>query len=146
MPMIRIDTVKDGKMRTKRYNTDTAELLCNTPKGKLFLRRGRNFEIFLYDQNQKKTRDKITVVTWDEAKELVRTYGTRDMFHKYFAVVDSDAVLHFFLKGRYAVKTRRNAMKKNMNATQFVKWLVDKYDKHRYSQRKRLPNKDMFDD
>ena len=134
MPKITITTydkkLKHGVNRT--YNTDAAEFICSVPNGRLYKKK-RKCTFFIYNPRGKTKREQITDVLYPDAKELVRTHGTKEQFCKFFSVLNPDGSYktgktHIDIDEVHRVKLIRNASLTGMGMSEFVAYLIDKYD------------------
>ena len=122
----------DGKW----YNPDKSTLICETPKGKLFRKKGSSIEFFLYNPDGETARQKFKSVPWADANNLVKTYATRDVHLKYFSTTDKATDMHkggataVYLDAYHRIKAQRNAEAHHMNVTQYIKYLIDRDDKN----------------
>jgi len=136
------DRYKDenGKVhyRTNRFDTEKSDYICNTPNGRLYRKRGRKPCYYLFHERAETERDHITVVSWKEANQLCRTYGTKLLHQKYFTINGKtdhvDKTRNLRLSQRDWVKVDRNADFLKMNATEFIRYLINKYDSGRSYQ------------
>ena len=125
--------LKHGVVR--HYDTDKATFICNVPGGRL-LKKPRKLNFYIYNPQGKTNQEKIQEVTYDQAKELIRTHGTMEQYRKYFTVLRPDgsfskARTHITVDEYHRVKLLRNASILNMTMSQFVQYLIDKYDSNR---------------
>lgn len=128
-------TSKTGyRIGSKTYNPDTSILICETPQGKLFKKKGSSFGFFLYNPEGETVAKKITPLTWADANNIVKTYAPRDVHLKYFSTVDKETDQNkgkktgYFLDEYHRIKAQRNAEAHRMNVTQYIKFLIDKDD------------------
>ena len=118
----------------KKYNIPKSILICETPQGTLYKKNGRGRDFFLYNKDGKVNREKFIDVTWAEANNLTRTYGTREMQEKYFTLYEKSDTTHkgstatIRLDEYHAVKAFRNAQIKGMPMSTYIKMLIDKDD------------------
>lgn len=143
MPKIKYhDRFKDDEgnwhKTTHTFNTDKSTFICNTPDGRLYKKGGRRPGYFLYRDQAKTNREHITVLSWKEANQYCRTYGTKLLHQKYFSVNGkSDHVTHnrsIYLSPKDWVKVERNANFLKMNTAEFIRYLINKYDSGRSYQ------------
>lgn len=126
--------MKEIRLGVKHYNPDKSEKICDTPHGTLFRKRGRGNEFYLYNSGGSTAKEKITVVSWADANNLTKTYGSRDLWIKYFTTYGKETnpreggSTAFSLDAYYKVKAQRNASIKGMNMTEYIKYLIDKDD------------------
>ncbi len=120
---------KDGKWKGKVYDTETSTFICHTPQGNLYKKRGCN-EFFTWKTGD----DKPVVVSWADANNLVRTYGTREQHLQIFTTYNaSDSVklgtpTSVMIDEYHAVKARRNASRLNLSIRKYIYRLIDKDD------------------
>ena len=118
----------------KYYNLERSELICKTPDGILYRKFGPGRAFFLYNQNGKVNKEKFIDVSWAEANNIVKTYGTReqhlDIFTAYSASTDwhDGKSTSLRLDEYHRIKAQRNADRRKMNLTQYIKFLIDKDD------------------
>lgn len=145
IPMTKIiyhDKYKDenGKWHYKfhRFDTEKSDYICNTPNGRLYRKRGRKPCYYLFHERAETQREHITVVSWKEANQLCRTYGTKLLHQQFFSVKGKsdhiDTKRHVRLTPKEWVKVDRNADFLKMNATEFIRYLINKYDSGRSYQ------------
>ena len=136
MPIIRIYKYSPAhkKSLTRFYNTDAAELICQTPMGKL-LKKKRKCNFYIYNPKGKTKEEQITELTYKEAKELVKTHGTKEQYCKYFSILDANGNYKSRKKGTtlyidevHAIKLFRSASALSMTPVQCIQYLIDKYD------------------
>ena len=119
---------------TKHYNPEKSTLICRTPHGILYRKRGASTEFYLYNPEGKTNKEKITSVSWADANNLVKTYGSRELWLKYFTTYGTSTnpndgnYVDVRLSAYYAIKARRNADLKHMNITKYICSLIDKDD------------------
>ena len=119
----------------KWYNPDKSILICETPKGTLYKKKsGKNTGFFLFDENGETNAKKYIEVSWADANNLTKTYGSREMQDKYFSLFEKSTDQN---KGKstsinideyHSLKAFRNAQAHNMSMTTYIKYLIDKED------------------
>ena len=124
----------------KVYNPEKSILICNSPKGTLYKKKTRALEYYLYRKTS--GEPEITSLSWVDAKEICRTYGTRDTFNEFFTVRGKDTnpkkgKSPVYLDSLHRMKAIRNASMLNMNVTQYVKYLIDMHDNNDNFNRKK---------
>ena len=124
-----------GKKAYKKYDVDKSILICKSPQGMLYKKRTRTLEFFLYHPEGKTNKDKITMnVPWDEAAKICYQYGTKEDYTLYFTMrKKSTSVKHaphtsVTLDSRSRIMAQRGASRRNMNVTEFIRFLIQKYD------------------
>lgn len=75
-------------------------------------------------------------VSWYDATNLVREFGIRDQQSELFLAwkqskSPADGFSHIRQPYFYRKKAQRNASRRKMNVTQYVKYLIDKDDQQR---------------
>ena len=135
MPLIQI-RFWDKKLKKqigRKYDTDKSIFICNVPGGRL-LKKPRKCSFYIYNPSLKDKKEAITDVLYHQAKELVRTYGTREQFCQYFTVLNPDGTYKknkFFnitIDEAHRIKLWRSASYLGMTPGQCVAYLIDKYD------------------
>lgn len=121
------------KPTSRVYDTDKSKFICNTPFGVLYQKRGQSIQFWLYHSRAKTKKEMVEEVTWHDASNLVREFGTRDQYHELFLArkqskSPEDGFSHVRLPYFYRMKAQRNASRRKMNVTQYVKFLIDKDD------------------
>ena len=119
----------------KWYNPDKSILICETPKGTLYKKKsGKGAGFFLFNKDGETNNKKFTDVSWAEANNMTKTYGTREMVDKYFSLFEkstnprSGKYTSINLDEYHALKVLRNAEAHNMSMTTYIKYLIDKED------------------
>ena len=137
MPKFDINTYdKDlGHGVVRHYDTDKSTVVCSVPNGKL-MKKPRKTAFYIYNAQGKTNQEKIREVTYNEAKELIRVHGTMEQYRKYFTVLRADGTFskartHITVDEYHRIKLIRNAEILNMSMTQFVEFLIDRYDDDR---------------
>ena len=137
MPKFDINTydkdLKHGVVR--HYDTDKSTVVCSVPNGKL-MKKPRKTAFFIYNAQGKTNQEKIRELSYDEAKDMIRTWGTMEQYRKYFTVLRPDGTFddrktHIMLDEYHRIKLIRNAAILNMSMSQFVEYLIDRYDDNR---------------
>lgn len=129
-------TSKTGyRIGSKTYNPDTSVLLCETPQGKLFKKKGSSFGFFLYNPDGETVAKKITPLTWADANNLTKTYAPREVHLKYFSTYGKETDQNkkgqsFTIDEYHVMKLQRNADANHMRMTEYIKYLIDKDDKN----------------
>ena len=120
---------KDGKWKGRIYDTNKSTFICHTPQGDLYKKKNWN-EYFTWKSGD----DKPISVSWAEANNLVRTYGTREQHLKLFTVYntstnpDEKTSLHIKLDSYHKIKAERNASRLNMPVRAYICRLIDNDD------------------
>ena len=115
------------------YDPDRAKFICQTPKGRLY-KKPRKCCFYLYNPQGKTKYEKITEVPYLEAKELIRVHGTREQYCEYFSILDAQGNYKTHKSGlikideTHRIKLIRNASAMSMGMSEFVCYLIDKYD------------------
>lgn len=135
MPIIHVGEYNKTLKRTihRVYNTDASTFICSVPNGRLF-KKPRKCNFFIYNPRGKTNSEQIREVPYLEAKELIKTHGTREQYCKYFSILNADG--SYKKKGGtrinidefHRVKLFRNASLLGMDMSEFVEYLIDKYD------------------
>ena len=122
------------RIGNRYYNIGKSILVCETPRGKLYKKTGRGVDFFLYDKDGETNAKKYIDVSWADANNLTKTYGSREMQDKYFSLFEKSTDQN---NGRYtsinldeyhSLKAFRNAQAHNMSMTTYIKYLIDKED------------------
>jgi len=119
----------DGKW----YNPDKSTLVCETPQGTLYRKRGASTEFYLFHAEGETARQKITPLTWADANNLVKTYAPREVHLKYFSTLNKETDHNkkgqsFSIDEYHVMKLQRNADAHHMRMTEYIKYLIDKDD------------------
>jgi len=125
----------------KRYNSDTATKICETPHGTLYRKQRKSQEFFLYHPQGKTPREKITSVQWADANALVKTYGTRDQWMELFTTFKAETGANeqcrrMYFDPYHYVKAARNADRLGLSVKQYIDRLIDKDDANNNCSRK----------
>ena len=121
------------KCYRKAYDPDKAKFICQTPQGKLY-KKPRKCCFYLFNPQGKTKHDKIKEVSYLEAKELIRANGTREQYCEYFSVYDANGKFktgktgHITLDETHRIKAIRNASALSMGISEFICYIIDKYD------------------
>lgn len=120
----------------KEYNPEKAMMICSTPTGTLYRKTGRSKEFFLYNPNGKTSKEKITSVSWPDANNLVKTYGTRDQWMELFTTYGKSTgatgnTNRVSLDDYHYLKAIRNADRLNLSVKEYICRLIDKDDNNR---------------
>ena len=143
MPIIRVSYYDKSRKRefSRIYNTDTAAFICQTPRGKVY-KKPRKCNFYLYNPQGQTNKEKITELPYNEAKELIRQYGTKEQFCEYFSVLNADGSFKstdkkafIYIDPIHRVKLFRTASLLSMTPSQCVQYLIDKYDDMRIFNR-----------
>ena len=124
----------DIQIYGKRYNPDKSIRICETPNGILYRKKSGSTEFYLYNSTGKTNAEKITSVPWPDANNLVKTYGTKEQWMDYFTTYGKDTNPHksgssvVRLDSYHRIKAQRNADRRGMNMTEYIKFLIDKDD------------------
>lgn len=127
---------KDGKWKSKIYDTDKSKFLCDTPFGKLFQKNGRSKEFFFYN-TEGASKGHIESITWSEASNIVNTYGTREQWIKEFTAMEKSTnsndggSTQIRLDSYHRIKAMRNADRLGLGITEYIKRLIDRDDNNR---------------
>lgn len=133
MPVFDLYFRKKNKYIHRMYNTDTSVLICHTPKGDMLMKK-KTGEFYIYNPKGKGKYDKIIPLSWNDAKDTVKQYGTLEDFRKYFTLYDKDGRcqkdldMHLIISPKTLLKARRNAYILGMPLTKFIRHLIDRYD------------------
>jgi len=134
MPVIRIYhwDKKIKKPCSISYNTDKAEFVCNVPEGRL-LKKKKKFNFYIYNPRGKTKKEQIREVPYLEAKELIRKWGTREQFCKYFTIMNADGTYkqgntHVVIDQVHMAKLKRTASMLSLSMKDTLAYLIDKYD------------------
>lgn len=78
-------------IKNKVYDTDKSEKICKIPGNQneaktLYRKKGANSFFTVIDR-----WGIVQPITWSEAREMIRQYGTRDQYCKYFAIYNYSA-------------------------------------------------------
>ena len=103
----------------KKYNTDSAEFVCHSPRGNLY-RKYRSIEHFTCDGKY------IVPVTWYEARDIVYKYGTREYYYTYFEPKDSTERTHIDMQQGTYSKLRILASMHDTSAKEYLDVIVNK--------------------
>ena len=120
-----------------RFNNDKSELICTTPEGTLFRKKSNSRKFYLYNSHGKTNKEKYTEITWSEASNLVRTYGTSEQWMNLFTVLDKSTKTNsgekspIYLDAYHRIKVQRNADRLGISMTEYVKRLIDRDDNNR---------------
>lgn len=130
-------TSKTGyRIGSKTYNPDTSILVCETPQGKLFKKKGSSFGFFLYNPDGETSAKKIMPLTWADANNLTKTYAPREVHLQYFSTYGKETDAHkggnsvVRLDEYHRIKAHRNAEAHHMRMTEYIKYLIDRDDKN----------------
>ena len=127
----------DIQVNGKRYNPDKSIHICNTPNGILYRKKSGSTEFYLYNPGGKTNAEKITSLSWADANNTVKTYGSRELWMKYFTAMDKSTnnndggSTQVRLDSYHRIKAQRNADRRGMNLTEYIKWLITKDDDNR---------------
>lgn len=120
---------KTKKMVRKTYDTDKAQKLCDTPQGALYKKK-TSPEFFTWKTGEP---DPVSV-SWADANNLVKTYGTREMHLRMFTAYgastnpDAEGSWHVKLDQYHKIKAQRNAARLNLSIREYVCRLIDRDD------------------
>ena len=124
-----------GRIGTKNYNTDTSDKVCNTPRGVLYHKRSRSQEFFLFKSDGATTRERFIDVTWPEANDLVKQYGSREQHIELFTIVGASKTAsstghrtRVNLDDYHYIKATRNASRLGISVGDYIRRLIDKDD------------------
>ena len=126
---------KKGKWVQKVFDTDKSVFICHSPQGDLYKKKTVN-EYFTW----KRGEDKPVIVSWAEANNLVRNYGTREQHLELFTLYKTSTNEHdgkytsINLDSYHKVKAERNASRLGLNLTTYIKRLIDQDDANRNYQ------------
>jgi len=127
--------VGEIQIGTKHYNPEKSDLICKTPDGILYQKRGRGKEFYLYNEKGKTNKEKVTPVSWSEANNLTKTYGTREqhleMFTLYKSKEGSKTGATLRLDEYHRIKMIRNADRLGLTMTEYIYRLIDRDDNNR---------------
>jgi len=129
--------MSEVRIGTKKYNNEKSELLCTTPDGTLFRKTGANREFYLYNSRGKTNKEKYTPISWSEASNYTKTYGTKEQWIKMFTAMDkstnpnSGGKSPVYLDSYHRIKAQRNADRLGLSMTEYVKRLIDRDDNNR---------------
>ena len=112
------------KINGKKYNTDSAEFVCHSPKGNLY-RKYRSIEHFICNGKE------IQPVSWMEARDIVYKHGTRDYYYTYFEPKDSTDRTHIDMQQGTYSKLRILASMHGMSAKEYLDVIVNKEYRNR---------------
>lgn len=119
------------------FNTAKSTLLCQTPDGTLYQKRGSSREFYLYNANGETNAKKYVPVSWSDASNYVKTYGTKQQWIDKFTVMDKDTGTKnsgktmYDLDPYHRLKAQRNADRLGMTVTGYIKYLIDRDDDNR---------------
>lgn len=135
MPRFRFrQRLPNGKQANRVYDTDKSMLICQTPKGYLYKKKS-HLEFFLYRSSGKTFDEKITrELPWEEASKLCREYAPKEVYDSLFTVLKKSTNARtgphrmITLDDRTRVMAMRQAYKLHMSLTDFVRFLIQKWD------------------
>ena len=120
-----------------RFNNEKSELICTTPNGTLYRKISSSRKFYLYNPRGKTNKEKYTTISWSEASNLVRTYGTSEQWMKTFTVLDkstntkAEGRVSIMLDPYHRIKVQRNADRLGLSMTEYVLRLIDRDDDNR---------------
>ena len=116
------------------FDTDKSIFLCQVPGGKLY-RRKQLCVFFIYNPRGKDKKEKIRVIPYNEAKELVRVHGTKELYCEYFTVLNADGSQKkksrrsaVYIDPAHKIRLQRTAALLGVDMTRCIQLLIDKYD------------------
>ena len=124
---------KRRKQKYKRiYDTDASTFICQVPGGRL-MKKPRKFNFYIYNPLGKTKQEKVREIDYAEARELVRTYGTKEQYCEHFSVLNPDGTYknkRFYLNidEPHRLRLARNASALAMGLSECMMYLIDKYD------------------
>lgn len=129
----------DKKTKQKcyvKYDTDRAIFICNVPEGKLY-KKPRKFNFYIYNPRGETNKEKIREVPYPEAKQLVKTHGTKEQYCEYFTIMNADGtykedLFHIRIDQVHKVKLQRTASMLSLSTKDCLEYLIDKYDDMRH--------------
>lgn len=129
----------EGEVRigNLRYNNEKSELICTTPEGTLYRKSSNGRKFYLYDFRGKTNKEKYKTISWSDASNLVRTYGTSEQWMKLFTVLDKSKKTNsgekspVYLDAYHRIKAQRNADRLGLSMAEYVKRLIDRDDNNR---------------
>ena len=124
------------RIGNKIYDTDTSQFVCHTPQGDLYKKRS-SLEFFVWKTGD---RDPVTV-SWPDANNLVKTYGTREQYIAMFTAYDKSTDPHkgsstqVRLSSYHRIKATRNAQRLGLSLKAYIERLIDRDDaNHNYAK------------
>lgn len=120
-----------------RFNNEKSELICTTPEGTLYRKTSNSRKFYLYNFRGETNKEKYKVISWSEASNLVRTYGTSEQWMQLFTVLDKSSSTKksgkssIDLDPYHRIKVQRNADRLGISMTEYVLRLIDKDDNNR---------------
>ena len=115
------------------YCNETSELICDTPQGVLYRKKGRSKDFYLYNSKGRLNREKYIRISWPDANNLVKTYGSRDQWAEMFTTWgkstggdNSSSCVH--IDDYHYLKAIRNADRLHLSVKEYICRLIDKDD------------------
>ena len=134
MPRFIFRRRENGKQIFKQYDTDKSLFICHTPDGDLYKKKVR-LEYFIYNSSGKTLDEKIKRdILWKDAEKLCRQYGTKETYDQLFTIRKKSTNAHtgphstINLDDRTRIMAHRAACNLGMNLTEFVRFLIQKWD------------------
>ena len=125
---------KTKKRKQKVFDTDKSIYLCNTPDGKLY-RKKNKVEFFIW----KDGTNNPYIVSWADANNYVKTYGTREQYIQLFTAFDKSTTwnkgkgTNINIDAYHRIKVERNAERLHLSMQAYIYRLIDRDDdNHNY--------------
>ena len=118
----------------KNYDPDVNVKICNTPDGILYQKSKRSQEFYLYNPAGETNAKKITSVSWPDANNLVKTYGTKEQWMEYFTTygkstgASNGTRSNVSIDDYHYIKAVRNADRLKLSVKEYICRLIDKDD------------------
>ena len=108
-----------GRVGTKNYDTDKAELIDTLPDGiQVYRKKGRSTEFYLYNSQGRTAKEKFFDLPHEQAiKYLPENNKSKKKYGREISLSEYDAE-----------RIRQLAYKNGMQVTRFILMLVDKYE------------------
>jgi len=118
------------KYTNKVYDTDKSTFLCHTPDGDLYRKRGSSREFYIW----KDANSNPYTISWAEANNLVKTYGTRELHLQLFTTYGKSedtrdgGTSTIRMDSYHRIKAERNAERLHLSLQSYIYRLIDKDD------------------
>ena len=117
----------------KEYNPDTSQFICDVPGGALMRKVRKSKEFYIYNAHAATNKEMITPVSWPDANNYVKTYGSKEQWIELFtAYGKSTGVVgnenRVSLDDYHYLKALRNADRFKISVKEYICRLIDKDD------------------